>query len=49
MSCHVMDGRTATWVTREPDLTALRPAERPAHGDGHVEVAQLRPALTLVG
>ena len=49
VSCHVMDGRTATWVTREPDLTALRPAERPAHGDGHVEVAQLRPALTLVG
>ncbi len=48
-SCHVLDGRTATWVEREPDLAPLRPAPRPVHGEEHVEVAQLRPALTLVG
>jgi mono/diheme cytochrome c family protein len=48
-SCHVLDGQTATWVTRESDMSALRPADRPQHGEGHVEVAQLRPALTLVG
>ncbi|MGA1525846.1 MAG: c-type cytochrome, partial [Planctomycetota bacterium] len=48
-SCHGLDGRTATWVEREPDMTPYRPAARPVHGEEHVEVAQLRPALTLVG
>ncbi len=48
-ACHVIDDRASRWSQREDRLAAVDVPPRPAPADGHVEVQQLRPALTWAG
>ncbi|MBK8976672.1 MAG: c-type cytochrome [Planctomycetes bacterium] len=49
VACHQVDGQTSWWLARAGRLESLELPERAARADGHVEVAQLRPALTQIG